>query len=146
MALSPVTNPARLNDNANYPGLTESLSAAGIHVEQQWPGGVWMTNDPVACQAFIDAYDPLPYARKQKRQAIKAEALVRVNILYPAIKDADDLDLEFDRWGSIKATSKAATPEYQKLLDIRAARITAVQAVNAATTVAEINAVVAIWP
>jgi hypothetical protein len=146
MALQLITSPARLNDNANYPGLTDSLADAKIYVEQQWPGGLWYAKNAAAAQTFIDAYDPVPYAKNAKKVAIKADGLVHVQIIYPAINNMDVLDLEFSRWSSFTNAAKNPTADYQKMLDTRTAWKAAIAQVNAATTVAQVNAVTPVWP
>jgi len=63
----PVTNPARLSDNANYPGLLEAIQAAG-HGAVCYSGKLvgWYTDDAAATQTIIDGYNPVPSAQASK--------------------------------------------------------------------------------
>lgn len=61
MSLQPVQN---WNDKGNASALVAAIEAAGISLANV--GGVWMASDPVAAQAIIDAFDPLPMNRAGK--------------------------------------------------------------------------------
>lgn len=47
--------------------------------------GTWYSTNDVAVQAIIDSFDPIPDARRQKRQEIKAEAARRAAEIYEFI-------------------------------------------------------------
>ena len=53
----------------------------------------------------------------QKIKVIK-EAMRRINLIFPAIKNLEDLELEAERWKSIAAAAKPTpTAQYQALID-----------------------------
>lgn len=109
-------------------------------------GPTWFTDNPVAVQAFIDSYNPLPYLKTTTKQSIKDTGLARMKVVYPAIVDADFADLIFDLWRSIVPASRAPVTDFQKLLDIRLAMRNAITSVTASNSLAEVRAVVPAWP
>lgn len=54
------------------PGLAEAIAKAGRVL--QVVDGVAVADDPVAVQAIIDTYDPLPYLKARKQAALHAAA------------------------------------------------------------------------
>lgn len=123
----------------------EALARAGLHLGQF--NNVWMTNsDPIAVQAFITAYDALPDVKAERIALFKADGLARVQAIYPAIADCDQLDLFSDLWGAIKGTSKNTMPALEKAIATRAAIVSAIAAVNAALTIPQVKLVTVNWP
>lgn len=108
--------------------------------------GVPKTKNEAAAQAVIDAFDLLGSQKSDRIALIKAEALGRINAAFPAIKSLDEIEFFSELWSSIKATSKAATVKFQKVIDIYSAAKTAIASVNAATTKSGVDAVVVGWP
>lgn len=125
-------------------GLHDAIKKAGHKLEQQ--DGVWVSDDDTAVQAIVDSYDDLPDAKTAKIDAIKAEGLVRINSLFPAITNVAEIQFYAEFWLSIKATSRAATVSFQKVLDIYSAAETAIASVQSATNKAGVAAVVVAWP
>lgn len=123
-----VLDPKALDDST--PGLTDELAKVGLPVEQV--DGVWVCKDPLAVDAFIKAYDPTPRARADAIAKIRAAALAQVQALFPALKTAEEVDLEYHRWASIGASAKQATVEYGELIAIWAQQIADVEAVRSA--------------
>lgn len=125
-------------------GLHKAIAAAGHKLTQI--DGVWSSSDDVAVQAIINSYDDLPDAKTAKIDTIKAEALTRIAVLFPAITSVDEVTFYAEFWLSIKATSRAPTAPFQKVIDIYSAAKTAIASVNSATTKSGVEAVVVAWP
>ena len=125
-------------------GLHIAIRTAGYSLVNR--DGVWVSSNDVAVQAIIDSYDPLPDYKANKNAAIKAEGLRRINLLFPAITSIDQIDFYAELWTSIKSTSKAATVNFQKIIDIYSAAKSGIQSVYVATTTAGVDAVVVSWP
>lgn len=125
-----------------------ALSAAGLGIYDK--NGVWIKADPsatdAAINAFISAYDTLPDVKADRVAAIKADGLVRINALFPAITSIDEIEFYAEFWQSIKATSKQATVNFQKIIDIYSAGKAAITSVNEAANTAAVAAVVVAWP
>jgi len=71
---------------------------------------------------------------------IKAEGLSRVNALFPAITDLDQIDFFGEFWLSIAPAARQPTVDFQKIIDIRAAAKAAIVNVKTFTTQAQIDA------
>lgn len=125
-------------------GLHARLTELGLSLWEE--NRVWKSSDDVAVQAVINAYDPLPDHKKTRVDAIKADGLARINALFPAITSVDEIAFYAEFWLSVKSTSRAATVNFQKVIDIFTAAKTFIASVNAAVNVAGINAVVVSWP
>jgi hypothetical protein len=133
-------------------GLWQALTAADLPLYNI--DGVFYTNPKnkldttrdVEVQAFINAYDPLPYAKKLKIAALKVEGVARAQAVFEGIKDFGDLDLVSQIVQSIAPASRSLTARITTLSQIWTAGKNAVDAVNAATTVAAVNAVTPAWP
>ena len=110
--------------------------------------GVWVSDDDVAVQAIIDAYNQLPDYKKDARQIVKDTALGKIQTLFPALSDIDTVNLVAELWLSVKAQAKDATPDLQVVIDIYTTAKSGIQSVNAAIDVAGVDAAVAgiIWP
>ena len=133
-------------------GMWEALAAAGLRLHNRDgvfysnPNNFSDTSGDAVVQAFIDAYDPLPYHKKQKIAAIKAEGVVRANEIFEGIKNFGDLDLVAQIMLSIAAGSRTPTTRITALSNVWTAGNNAVIAVNACTTIAQVNAVTPSWP
>ena len=141
-----ITNPTRLNDNANFPGLVEAIEVSGNAIEQRFPGGVWEAADAQAAQTIIDGYAPLPYAKAAKVKAIKADGLTHVMAIFPALNNFDMISLEAERWQSLTAVAKSPTANFTKLINTYVAATNGIAAVNAAVDLAGVAAVTVVWP
>jgi len=115
-------------------GLHTAIHDAGYSIEQRGDGNFYSNND-IAVQAIIDAYDAIPATKKDKRKELNQEGLRRIQLIFPAIKDFDDLDLLAEHYLSIDSTARKPTVKFQKLIATRQARNQARQAINALTTV-----------
>jgi hypothetical protein len=69
------------------PWLHEEIGRQGYILAQT--DGIWISNDDVAVQLIIDSFDPLPAAKKEKRQEGKAQALVLANAVYDGAANED---------------------------------------------------------
>jgi len=117
-----------------------------IHWEHQQSGRVDDVTDELAIQAIIDNFSLINYEKRLKRKELKAEYVRRLVVVYP---DADLLeediidfvvDMSFDVFRSVIGSSRSPTTDWQNVMDIRAARRTARQAINALATIPEIQA------
>lgn len=98
-----------------------------------------VVDDEMAVQAEIDAFDFLAAEKKRKRKEIKAEAVKRLQAIDPDIDSIKDLTLLFALWNSVRAAA-VIDPDWQRVLNIRAAMRNAIQTVNGYTTAAEVQA------
>jgi len=80
----------------------------------------WISSDDIVVQAIIDGYDPLPDYKAAKKAELKAEALRRMQIVFPAFQTMDDVKFFAEFWQSIKPAARQATPNFQKIIDIYA--------------------------
>ena len=144
--MTPVTNPLRLNDPVNFPGLVETLEAAGTGIQQTYPGAIWQVNNAAAAQTIIDGYVPLPFAKTAKIASIKVDGLAHVVVLYPALDTFDKVALEADRWLSIAVAARAPTANFAKLIATYQAATGGIASVNAAATLAAVAAMTVTWP
>jgi hypothetical protein len=97
-------------------------------------------------QTIIDAYNPLPFAKQAKIDAIKIDGRAHVGILFPALSTFDMISLEAERWLSIASAARNPTANYQKLINTYNAATGGIASVNAAGTIAAVNAVTVVWP
>jgi hypothetical protein len=103
--------------------------------------GTLVTNlEITVIESLINNFDPLPISKTVKIKELKSKGLSRVQLVFPAIKDWDDLDLVRDQWLSIAPAARSATANFQSMIDIFQAGKVAVAAINALTTVAEVEA------
>lgn len=122
----------------------DAIRAAGHWLVQQ--DGAWVSSNDAAVQALIDDYNPLADQKATRVALIKAEGLVRINTTFPAITSLDEVSFYAELWLSIAPAARAATAPFQKIINIYSAAKTAIVSVNAATTKAQIDAVVVAWP
>lgn len=90
-------------------------------------------------QNVIDSYNPLPDLRKKKVDELKAEGLSRIQVIFPAVNNFDELDLIREQWLSIAPAARQATADFQRMIDIVQAGRSARQAIIALNTIAEIE-------
>ncbi len=130
-------------------GLHIAITAAG-HWLRQVDDGVWISSNDVAVQAIIDAYNALPGAKITKVNEIKAEALRRIQLVFPAIDNMDALALVREQWLSIAPAARQATPNFQRMIDIYQAAKSAITVVNGYAAVAQVASYNAVsgpaWP
>lgn len=114
------------------------LEANGF--EFVWVSNVPTTNDDAAAQIIIDAFDYLAEIKKNKVIELKSEGLNRVQSVFPAINDFDELDLVREQWLSITSDARQATTDFQKMIDIVQAGKLAITDINTLTTAANVRA------
>lgn len=122
------------------PGLAEHLEQNGYRVIKR--DGVFVGYDSngnlselidSAINSLIANYDPLHFAKAEKRDAIKVEGLSRISAVFPAINDLDELKLEQERWLSIAPAARQPTTDYQQAIDIYVAARNAITSINSET-------------
>lgn len=128
----------------DLPGLDEAIEAAGH--KAYWENDRLVVSDEAAVQKLIDGYDPLPYAKREKKRRIAEEAFERVKMLCPAIESYAQLELEVERWLSIAPAARSPTVAYKKLIDTVVAARNAFAQVNDATTLSAVEVVTPMWP
>ena len=127
-------------------GLWNAIRAAGHELRSL--DGVFSSDDDVAVQAIIDAYDPLPDQKADAIAGIKARALAKMQTIFPALADIDTVNLVAELWQSIAGAARSPTANMTKVINIYTAAKGGIANVNAATTKADIDAAVAaiVWP
>jgi hypothetical protein len=126
-------------------GMWLALEAAGLKMHNRDgvfysnPANFADTSGDAALQAFINAYNPVPYAQEQKIAAINAEC--RARLLSRFGDPAEQVSRSIGVYG---ANEKAAI-ESGISATIDASNV-ASNAVLAATTVAAVEAVTVTWP
>lgn len=124
--------------------LHDLIAAAGYTLAQH--NGVWVSNNNVAVQAIINAFDPVPNYKAAKIATLKAEGLVRINVLFPEINSMDEITFYAEFWLSLTAVARSPTANFQKVINIHNAAKSAIASVKSATTTAQVDAVTASWP
>lgn len=119
-------------------GLHRAVVAAGHWLECR--DGVWRSSNDVAVQSIIDTYDPLPDLKAAKVTAIKAEGLRRIQLIYPAIENFEELKLVREILLSVKTTALQLTADMSRVRDTYNAGANAVTTVNGYTAAAQVNA------
>jgi hypothetical protein len=125
-------------------GMFDAIATAGHWLKQV--NGVWQSSNDTAVQAIINGYSPLAAQKAERIGLIKADGLTRINGLFSAITSLDEIAWYAEQWLSVAPAARAATTNFQKVIDIYTAAKTAITSVNAATTKAQIDAVTVNWP
>lgn len=107
------------------------------------PSGI---EDDPAFLVIVNAYDGLAFVKAARVAAIKLDGLAHIQAVYPAIKSFDELQLVSDMILSIVPAARQLTADMTKAAAIWNAGKTAISSVNAATTAAQVAAVVPTWP
>jgi len=131
--MQPIINPIKMSFD-----LYAAIEDAGYIYHGQI-NGIHMCDDATAVQVIIDAFDELPTLRKLKIIDLKAAGLARVQTVFPAIENFDDLDLVREQWLSTAPSARQATADFQTMIDIVQAGKAAATAINALTVHAEIK-------
>ena len=112
------------------------IADAGHWLEQR--DGVWVSDNDAAVQAIIDAYDPLPPAKSARLAEIRAEAGRRILATYPLFVQSN---------ASLGLLPEAEVLSMTQFIANHIdASNAAEDAVDAATTVAQVNGVTPAWP
>ncbi len=117
-------------------GLHAAIGEAGHKLEQR--DGVWTSSDDEVVQAIIDSYNPLPSRKLEKISELKVEGLKRVQILFPAISNFDELDLVREQYLTVAPVARTPTISFQTLIDIVLAGNAAAADINNLATEAEV--------
>ena len=127
-------------------GLWNAIRAAGHELRSL--DGVFSSDDDVAVQAIIDAYDPLPDQKADAISGIKATALAKMQTIFPALADIDTVNLVAELWQSIASAARSPTANMTKVINVYTAAKGGIANVNAAATKADIDAAIAaiVWP
>jgi len=96
--------------------------------------GVWVDN------RTLDLY------KKDRILLIKKEAIIEINVIFPALQSVDDIKLFREFYLSIAPAARQPTVNFTKVIDTYQTAQTGITAVNAATTKAGVDAVTVIWP
>lgn len=125
-------------------GLHRAIKSAGYRFYAEMENGVavWKTTPgaEAAVQDIIDNYDEAPDRKADKTDEIKAEGLARINIIFPAISDMDELQLVAAFWMSIAPAARTPIPDFEGAIDIYTTGKNGIATVNAMTDVAAIKA------
>lgn len=119
-------------------GLHAAIRAAGHRIEQV--SGVWISDNDIAVQAIIDAYNPLPDYKVDKIAAIKAEGLRRLQLIFPAINSVDEIKLIGELWQSVVPAARSPTANMTKAINTYQAAAAAIVTINGYATAAEVSA------
>lgn len=119
-------------------GLHAAIRAAGHRIEQV--NGVWVSDDDVAVQVFIDTYDPLPDYKDAKIADIKAEGLRRMQLVFPALNSVDEVKLIGELWQSIAPSARNPTANMTRVINTRQAAEAAIATVRGYTTAVQVAA------
>ena len=119
-------------------GLHEAIGNAGHRLQQI--DGVWVSDNDVVVQTIIDAYDHMPDIKTNKISELKTEGLARIQLIFPAIENWDDLELVRDQWLSIVPAARQATANFQSMIDIFQAGRNAAITINALVDVVSVQA------
>lgn len=127
-----------------HPALVRQIEAAGLRPVLL--DGTWTTANDAAAQTIIDAFDPLPDAKKDAIAAVKATGLAKIQAAFPAIDSFDALDFYSQLWLSIASAARAPTTRFSNIIAIYQAGANAITQINAAASTAAVAAVVPAWP
>ena len=127
-------------------GLWNAIRAAGHELRSL--DGIFSSDDDAAVQAIIDAYDPLPDYKVDAVARVKATALAKMQVLFPALTDIDTVNLVAELWLSIAAAARLPTLNMQAVIAIYGAAKNGIVAVNGAASAVAVDAAVAAinWP
>ncbi len=118
-------------------GLHKAINDAGYSMHKL--DNVFISDNDIAVQAIIDAYDELPDAKAIKKLELKNEGLSRIQLLFPSISDFDELALVREQWLSMASAARSPTVNFQKMIDIYSAGLSGISAINALTTVTDVK-------
>ncbi len=90
--------------------------------------------------------ETLPLAKARKAHAIKTEGLARMQTRFPALATFDTVQLLRETILSVLPAARSLTADMQFISDTYTAGKAALAAVQAATTIAEVDAVAPAWP
>ena len=102
-----------------------------IEIDEASPEGQailarWAANTPPIYAALLET--------------IKAEGEKRLQAIFPALNDLDEIKLVSEQWKSIATAARQPTPDFQKAIDTYQAAKAAIQTAKGFTTQAEVDA------
>lgn len=97
----------------------------------------WIINNTASISAYVPNINLI---KEDKIGEVKAEAFNRIVEIFPGISSFEELELLKSFWLSIAPAARAATTEFQNIIDIYTAGKNAVVYVNSLNTIAEIEA------
>lgn len=132
-------------------GLIDALASAGISkITEDNIVKVFPLNRETDAQLIIDNYDELPDAISNKLIELKSEGLRRINLLFPAIKNWDYLDLVMHQWLSLAAAARNPTAKFNSMINTFTAGTGAIAVVKAMTDINTVKTYDAVntpsWP
>ena len=90
----------------------------GVSVGYRHDGQSFTQLDEENVNAIISTFDSLPFEKSAKVAELKREGLRRINVVFPAVQDFDELDLIREQYLSVAPAARNATAAFQKLIDI----------------------------
>lgn len=90
--------------------------------------------------------EDLAGAKARRRQQVKLDGLQRMRTRLDALRTFDDVQLLREVVLSIAPAARQLTAKLQYCADTYAAGMAAIDAVNAATTISQVDSVVPVWP
>lgn len=124
----------------SLPGLHKHLKQNGYDVVRRDgvfvgydSSGVSSPANDSAINSLINIYEPLAEAKIEKAEEIKREGLSRIQALYPAIQNIDDLELIKDFYLSIARSARQPVLGFPTMISIYTAAKGAISAINAET-------------
>lgn len=123
-------------------GLHKAIKDAGHTVEQiirSNGSSEWISSDDIAVQAIIDSYDELADAKKEKREELAAEWLLRIRTRYPQIDSRKEIKMFMDLWDSSRPAA-TINPRWQFAVNLETAFDNARATINGYTTLTQVRA------
>lgn len=117
-----------------HPDIVAQLRTATPEVVE----GYFTPDDGVTWQSKKPA--TLAEAKQAKRKELREEFISRVVVLYPTLKDMDEIKLVRDQFLSVAPAARAPTTDFQKLIDTYQVAQDALTAINALGDVASVEA------
>lgn len=130
-----------INGDINKAGLQDAIKAAGFKgvVQRKNTLEAFKPSEEPAINDFIAAYDELPATRLEKITELKKEGLKRVQSVFPAIHDFNELDLVREQYLSVAPAARQPTDDFQKMIDLVQAGKAAVVIINSSILADVIN-------
>ena len=125
---------ARFKDSASVPsGWHETDERVGIGFIDNLDGTFTDPNEHIPTASEI-----LAHAKTSKINDLSFEALTRMQVQFPRLRDKGSVDVAAALWSSIILPSKVATPELEKAMQIKDAEDDAVAVINAFTNINDV--------
>ena len=109
-------------------------------------GKGWTWNGSAQSPAFTAPTETVAEAKARRTAEIRAEGLRRIQAVFPAVDGFDALKLVREQMLSIAPGARQFTADMQSVVDIYQAGAVGLAAVQAAATLAQVQAVTVNWP